>query len=90
MEKINVTDDALPILKSGIALKEKILELKAKDYQERKKFFEEKHGMKSSEFLRKYKSGALGDDEEWLDWLFVHEAYSKIRKQKKIIKELLA
>lgn len=89
MEKINITEESLPILKSGIILKQKILDLKAKDYQKRKKMFEEKHGMKSSKFVKEYKSGHLGDDEEWLDWLFVHEAHSKIIKQKKIIKELL-
>ena len=89
MEKINVSAEALPIIKSGIALKEKTLAVKEKDYLKRIHSFEEKHGMESEVFVKEYKSGKLGDDEEWLEWLFVHEAYSKIMKQRKIIRELL-
>ena len=43
--QITVTDEALPILKSGIALKEKLLSIKAESYLERLKKFEKKHNM---------------------------------------------
>jgi len=47
MEQIEITDEALPILKSGIALKEKLLTVKAENYFKRLKNFEKKHKMKS-------------------------------------------
>ena len=52
MEQIEITDEALPILKSGIALKEKLLTVKAENYFKRLKNFEKKHKMKSAEFFK--------------------------------------
>jgi hypothetical protein len=88
MQKITITNEALPLLRSGVALKERILSAKAENYLVRLKKLEKKHKMKSKDFLQKFKSGKLGDDEEWFDWIFVYEAYSKIKEQKKIIKGL--
>lgn len=88
MEQIEIKDEALPILKSGIALKEKLLSVKAVNYLKRLKGFERKHKMKSAEFSKAFAAGKLGDDAEWFDWLFVYEAYNKIIKQEKIIKGL--
>ena len=85
MEQIEITGEALPILKSGIVLKEKLLSVKAESYLKRLKGFEKKHKMKSKEFYKAFTAGKLGDDAEWLDWLFVYEVYSKISRQKKII-----
>ena len=42
MEQIEITDEALPILKSGIALKKKLLTSKANGYLNRLKTFEKK------------------------------------------------
>lgn len=88
MEQIEITDEALPLLKSGIALKEKLLAVKAENYLKRIKSFEKKHKMKSEKFFKEFNAGNLGDDAEWFDWLFVYEAYSKIIMQKKIIEGL--
>jgi hypothetical protein len=70
MEQIRITDEALPILKSGMALKEKLLTVKAESYLKRLKRFEKKHKMKSAEFFEAFKAGKLGDDAEWFDWIF--------------------
>ena len=88
MQQIEITGEALPILKSGIVLKEKLLSVKAGNYLKRLKGFERKHKMKSTEFYKAFTAGKLGDDAEWFDWLFVYEAYSKIIRQKKIIEGL--
>ena len=85
MEQIRIKDEALPILKSGIVFKKKLLSVKAGNYLKRLKAFEKKHKMKSEAFLMKFNRGKLGDDAEWFDWLFVYEAYNKIIEQKKII-----
>ena len=88
MQQIEITVEALPIVKSGIILKEKLLTVKAEKYLKRFKGFERKHKMKSVEFYKAFNAGQLGDAAEWFDWLFVYEAYSKIIRQKKIIEGL--
>ncbi|MBC2696377.1 MAG: hypothetical protein HF982_14100 [Desulfobacteraceae bacterium] len=88
MQQIEITVDALPIVKSSIALKEKLLNIKAKNYLKRLENFEKIHKIKSAEFAKAFAAGKLGDDAEWFDWLFVCEAYNKIIQQKKIIKGL--
>jgi hypothetical protein len=88
MQQIEITGEALPIVKSSIVLKEKLLSVKAASYLKRLKGFEKKHKMKSAEFSKEFAAGKLGDDAEWFDWLFVYEVYNKIIKQKKIIKGL--
>jgi hypothetical protein len=88
MQKIAVKNEALPLLKSGVALKEKILSTKVENYLRRLKALEKKHRMKSEKFIAKFKSGKLGDDEEWFDWLFIYEAYQKVVEQHKLLKSL--
>jgi hypothetical protein len=88
MQQIEIKDEALPILKSGIALKEKLLTTKAESYLKRLKRFEKRHKMKSEAFVKAFEDGKLGDDADWFDWLFVYEAYSRIIKQKRIIEGL--
>jgi hypothetical protein len=85
MQKILVNNEALPILRSGLLLKGRILNLRAENYLSRIKKFEKKYKMKSDTFIEQYRQGQLGDDEIWLDWLFVYEAYGKIIEQRKII-----
>jgi hypothetical protein len=85
MQQIQITDEALPILKSGIALKRKLLTAKADGYVKRLESYEKKHKMKSEAFLKAFNAGNLGDEEEWFDWLFVYEAYNRIVKQKEVI-----
>jgi len=82
MQQIEITGEALPIVKSGIVLKEKLLSVKAANYQKRLKGFERKHRMKSAEFSKEFAAGKLGDDAEWFDWLFAYEAYNEILEQK--------
>lgn len=88
MEQIEITDEALPILKSGIALKEKLLTVKAESYLKRLKSYEKRHKMQSTEFFKAFTAGNLGDDAEWFDWIFLYETYNKIIRQKKIIEGL--
>ena len=88
MQQIEITDEELPILRSGIAFKKNLLTVKADGYLKRLKGYEKKYKMKSESFLKAFKAGKLGDDAEWFDWLFVYEAYNRIIKQKKIIEGL--
>ncbi len=88
MEQIDITEEALPILKSGIALKEKLLNMKANSYLKRLQKFEKKHNMKNAEFSKAFSAGEIGDDAVWFDWIFVYEAYNTAVRQIKIIENL--
>ena len=89
MEQIQIKEEALPILKSSIALKEKLLKAKSKNYRKRLNQFEEKHSMKSDDFITTFNGGTLGDDAEWFDWLFVYEAYNIVRDKEKLVEGLI-
>ena len=71
-----------------MALKKKLLTVKAENYLKRLKSYEKKHKMKSLEFFEAFTAGSLGDDAEWFDWIFAYEAYNEIIKQKRIIEGL--
>jgi hypothetical protein len=84
MQKILLNNEALPILRSGLAIKGKILSMKEKDYIARIKKLEKKYKMSSAVFIERYYQGDLGDDAVWLDWLFLYEAYKIINEQRKV------
>ena len=46
----------------------KISKIKLKIYERKVKEFESKYKMDSSEFLKKFESGQLGDDEDFFVW----------------------
>lgn len=41
---------------------------KLSDFREKLTAFEHRHAMSTSEFLRRFDSGELGDAPEWFDW----------------------
>lgn len=45
-------------------------------FEQECKIFEHTYGMDSDQFLRKFESGELGDEEQWFDW------YAAIRGKK--------
>ncbi len=88
MQRIEIREDALPILKAGIIFQKKLTDIKAENYSDRLRIFEEKYNMKSEKFIREFEAGNLGDDAVWFDWLFVWEAWKKIVERKKIMESL--
>lgn len=82
MEKIEISSEALPLLRAGVDFQGRLMSRKSRDYAVRLKAFEKKHQMSSEEFKKRFEAGLLGDEEEWFDWLYVMEAYNAtIRKQ---------
>ena len=88
MQTLTMPDDTLDIVKSSINLKKRVLKSNYDDYKNRLKTFEKKHGMSSKQFLKKYNSGKLGDDQKWFDWLFVYEALSEINRELSLLRQL--
>lgn len=42
-------------------------------FQKKLKAFEEKHDMKTKEFVEKFNSGELGDHEDFFEWKAIHK-----------------
>lgn len=85
MQQIQISEEALPILKAGIGFQKRLLFMKVENYLTRLKDFEKKFSMDSDKFLKNFEDGKLGDDAEWYDWLFVYEAYNKAIQKKRIL-----
>jgi hypothetical protein len=85
MQQIQISEEALPILKAGIGFQKRLLSMKAENYLTRLKGFENKFSMESDKFLKNFEDGNLGDDADWYEWLFVYEAYKKAIQKKRIL-----
>ena len=88
MQTITVPDGALDVVKSSINLKSRVLKSNHEDYKKRLKAFEIKYGISTKQFLKKYNSGQLGDDQKWFDWLFVCEAFSEISRELSLLRHV--
>jgi len=88
MQQIKISEEALPLLKTGIAFQKRLLTVKITNYFNRLQAFEKTYCMESKKFLQDFNAGKLGDDPEWYDWLFVYEAYNKAVQKKQILEGL--
>ena len=88
MQTLTMADDALDIVKSSMNLKRRILKSNYDGYKNRLRAFEAKYRMSSKQFIKKYNSGQLGDDQKWFDWLFVYEAFSEINRELSLLRQL--
>jgi len=81
MPKIDINDQSLPLIKSGLELKKSGLAFKLKKYQKKLKEFEKQYNMSSEDFMKKFKAGQLGDEAYLLDWEYLIEAVKETKKQ---------
>lgn len=88
MTTIKIHEEAMDIVKSGLAIEENILKMSLEEYKKDLDTFERKYKMSSEEFIQKFESGELGDDAEWFDFLFAYRAYEQVRKKLKLIEEI--
>jgi hypothetical protein len=88
MTTIKIQEEAVDIVKSGLAIEENILKMSLDEYTSDLERFERKYKMTSEEFIQKFESGDLGDDAEWFDFLFAYRAYEHVRKKLKLIAEI--
>ncbi len=88
MTTIKIHEEAVDIVKAGLAIEENILKMCLDEYKSDLECFERKYKMSSEEFIQKFESGDLGDDAEWFDFLFAYRAYEHVRKKLKLIEEI--
>lgn len=73
--KVHLIESVAPDLSLVSATLDKMLASIADDYRNKLleyrrvlAEYEERHGMSTSEFIRKFESGEMGDNAEWFDW----------------------
>lgn len=79
IKKISIEKEAILLIKFGLNLEGEILKFGLNEYKRELKYLEKKNKLSTKEFLKRFNSGELGDDEEWFDWLFAHKAYQHLK-----------
>lgn len=77
--------EALPIIRSGLDMKRRSLEIGIKRYRSRLTDFETRFAMTSHDFDRRFNNGELGDDDAWFEWEYVLDAYRETVRQLELI-----
>ena len=65
---IAISDDVAPVIKDSIHREIILLESKINLVKSEIKQFEEKYHIFSSEFLKKFENGNLGDSQDYFEW----------------------
>lgn len=89
MTTIQIQEEAVPIVRSGLAIEKNLLKMSLDEYKKDLETFEKKYKMSREVFIQKFESGDLGDDPEWFDFLFAYRAYEHVKKKLKLIEQIL-
>ena len=81
--KVTVAKDALSSLQESINIGKEVLQRKLSAYQKKILEFEKAKDMDNETFKKKFNSGELEDDKEWIEWEHFANVVSLL--QKKII-----
>ena len=65
---ITISDDVVPIIRDSIHREIILLESKINLVKSEMKQLEEKYHISSSEFLKKFDNGDLGDSQDYFEW----------------------
>ena len=85
---ITIRQDVLPVLKSGLELKQRALRLSLDRYRARLRDFEDRHCMTSEQFSVAFAAGELGDEADWFEWEYILDAYRETRRQLDLLHSL--
>lgn len=81
MSTITVTETAVPIIKSSLRLRQKLLRLKLQTYNKRLRALEKEHKVSSPRFLKQLKSGMIKDDAYIVEWEYLIETCQSLKNQ---------
>lgn len=85
MPVLELDERKAALVRAGLATQRKIMEIALRDYETELSNFEKEYQMSTGEFLHRFNSGELGDDEQWFDWLFAYEAVEHLKEQLSLV-----
>jgi len=88
MSVLSVNHEVLPLIKSGIDLKKRLIALNLSEYRNKLASFEKKHHLSTRQFLKKFQTGKLGDDAYLFDWLFAHKVCKQLSDELSLLKKV--
>ncbi len=77
------------VIDESIASRLEFAQRRLSAYQASCATFERRYGMSTQEFLEKFESGTLGDQQEWFDWYAVAEGKKIWSRKHDILARLL-
>ncbi len=84
---VTLQQEAIPIVRSGLQMKRKSLEMNLQLYEQQLAALEAQHGMTSEQFERRFNAGKLGDDAIWFEWGYVLDVYRETARQLSIVED---
>lgn len=88
MTQMALSEKTRDLVKSGLNLKKRVLKLNLEEYRNRLSEFESRHKMSTRQFLRKFNSGQLGDEQYLFDWLFAQQACKELSEKINLLKQV--
>ena len=85
---IKLDKTTIALLTRALTTEYRRLQLELRITEERIRKFEEKYGMTSEEFKKKYMHGELGDDEDFMKWYGELVFLENIRRELKELKKI--
>ena len=79
----------LVILRNSLERELRIIEHSIKRTKEKLKEFEEKYGMSSGEFYKRFERGELGDSQDFMLWAAEYEALKVLERDKEVVERML-
>ena len=79
----------LSIIASALQREKELLEWEIKKTKAKVEAFEKQHAMPSSEFMKKYLEGRLGDKEEVMTWAGEYQLLQKFLEKQKQLEDLI-
>jgi hypothetical protein len=88
VETLTLQKEAVPLLRSGLAMKKTALQFSLERYRERLERFERQYDMDSATFAARFGRGELGDDADWFEWEYNLDAYRQTQEQFQILEQI--
>lgn len=88
MPKIALNNETIDLVKSGLDLKKRVLRLNLEEYHKRLTNFESRYKMSTRQFLQRFNSGQLGDEQHLFDWLFAYQACKEFSNKLHLLKQV--
>ena len=81
MNRVHISAKWIPLVKSSLSLRKKIIYLKLTHYRMRLRAFEKKYRMTTAHFLRAFGGGNLDDSQDFVEWEFLSESYRHLSRE---------
>ena len=82
-------EEVKEVIDESIASRLEFAQRRLSAYQASCTTFEQQHGMSTQEFLEKFESGTLGDQQEWCDWYAAAEGKKIWSRKRDILAHLV-